>query len=305
MKLRTAALPILCLVLFIWAGPLQAQGFILKKDIHVAEGEVQDNVLTFDGTITVLGKVNDNVIAFGGKIIIEGEVGKLVMGFGSEIVLKGTAKIHGDVVSIAGNLQKETGVEIDGDIIDFEMENAGDLKTLVRKVIFGASGFSLIPLFLIIKAITLFLWLVVAIALISIFPRQIAYASSQIRQSFWPIFGTGLLSIIIYGFLIIFSVFLSLILIGIPIMIVLVLVGFVIKIFGRVVLFFIFGESLAKAFGNKNPSAVLAVILGLIFIGLVGFIPIFGSLFSFVLSIIGWGVIIRTKFGTTENWFRR
>jgi hypothetical protein len=23
------------------------------------------------------------------------------------------------------------------------------------------------------------------------------------------------------------------------------------------------------------------------------------------LSIIGWGVVIRTKFGTTENWLRR
>jgi hypothetical protein len=305
MKLRAVILPFIFLLLFIAATPLQSQGFILKKDIHVAEGDVQNNVVTFDGTITVLGKVQENVIAFGGKVIIEGEVGKLVMGFGSEIILKENAKIHGDVVSIAGNLKKELGVEIDGDTIDFEMENAGDFKTLVRKVIFGASGFSLIPLFLIIKAITLFLWLVGAIALISIFPRQIAYASSQIRQAFWPIFGTGLLSIIIYGFLIIFSVFLSLILIGIPIMIVLVLLGFVIKIFGRVVLFFFFGEALAKAIGNKNPSAVLVVIFGLIFIGFVGFIPILGSLFSFVLSIIGWGVIIRTKFGMTENWFRR
>ena len=305
MNPRRDILPILCLVLLIWAGPLQGQGFILKKDIHVAEGEVQDNVVTFDGTITVLGKVKENVIAFGGKIIIEGEVGKLVMGFGSEILLKENAIIHGDVVSIAGNLQKESGVEIDGDTIDFEMENTGDIKTIAGKMIFGATGFSLMPLFLIIKAITLFLWLVMAITLISIFPRQIIYASSQIKQSIWPIVGTGLLSIIIYGFLIIFSVFLSLILIGIPIMIALVLVGFVIKIFGRVVLFFFFGENLAKAFGNKNPSAVLAVILGLIIIGLIGFIPILGPLFSFVLSIIGWGVIIRTKFGTTENWFRR
>lgn len=305
MKLRISTLSLIALWLFLSAAPLQAQGFMLKKDILVAEGDVQNNVVTFDGTITILGKVQENVIAFGGKVIIEGEVGKLVMGFGSEIILKKNAVIHGDVVSIAGSLQKEPGVKIDGDTIDFEMENAGDFKTLVSKVIFGASGFSLMPLFLVIKAITLFLWLVGAIALISIFPRQIAYASSQIRQAFWPIFGTGVLSIIIYGFLIIFSVFLSLILIGIPIMIILVLVGFVIKIFGRVVLFLFFGEILAKALGNKNPSAVLAVILGLIFIGFVGFIPILGSLFSFVLSIIGWGVIIRTKFGMTENWIRR
>jgi hypothetical protein len=305
MKLKTLGLPLLLAVLCVCAGSLHAQGFILKKDVHVAEGEVQDNVVTLDGSITVLGTVKENVIAFGGRIVIEGEVHKLVMGFGSDILLKEGARIHGDVVSIAGHLKKESGVEIDGDTINFEMENAGDLKTLVSEVVFGATGFSLMPIFLIIKAITLFLWLVAAIALVSIFPRQIIYASSQIRQSFWPIFWTGLLSIIIYGFAIIFSVFLSLILIGIPIMILLVLVGFVVKIFSRVVLFYLFGESLAKALGNKNPSAVLAVIIGLIIIGFIGFIPILGSLFSFVLSIIGWGVIIRTKFGTTDNWFRR
>lgn len=305
MKLKTATFPILCLMVLVWAGPLHAQGFILKKDIFVAAGESQDNVVTFDGVITINGVVKENVIAFGGKIIISGEVGKLVMGFGSEIILKEKARIRGDVISIAGSLTKETGVEIDGDTIDFEMEDAGDFRTFVRKVLFGASGFSLMPLFLIIKAITLFLWLVAALALISIFPRQVIYASSQIRESFWPIVGTGLISIITYGFLIVFSVFLSLILIGIPIMIVLVLAGFFIKMFGRIVLFYFFGESLTRAFGKKNPSAVLTVIIGLVLIGFIGFIPILGPLFSFVLSIIGWGVIIRTRFGTTENWFRR
>jgi hypothetical protein len=38
---------------------------------------------------------------------------------------------------------------------------------------------------------------------------------------------------------------------------------------------------------------------------LIGFVPVFGFLFSFCLSIIGWGVVIRTKFGTTENAFQR
>ena len=38
---------------------------------------------------------------------------------------------------------------------------------------------------------------------------------------------------------------------------------------------------------------------------LIGFIPFFGFLFALVLNIIGWGVVIRTKFGTKENWFRK
>jgi hypothetical protein len=140
---------------------------------------------------------------------------------------------------------------------------------------------------------------------VAIFPKQISFASNQIRTSFWSIFGTGILSIIIFTGLIIFSVFLCFILIGIPILLVLAAVGIVIKIFGRVVIFHFLGDWIFKAFGGKQASGLLAVILGLLLFGLLGFIPVIGSLFSFVLSIIGWGVVIRTKFGSVENCFKR
>jgi len=80
----------------------------------------------------------------------------------------------------------------------------------------------------------------------------------------------------------------------------------VIKFFGRVILFYFFGDSLSRAFGNKQTSPILAVILGFFLVSLISLIPIIGSpLFTSILSIIGWGVVIRTKFGTTENWFRK
>jgi len=181
------------------------------------------------------------------------------------------------------------------------MENLRDALGLL-------SGFGiapLIPFLIIIKLIGLFTWLILALAMTAIFPRQLSLASSQIRKSFWPIFGIGLLTIIIFTGLIIFSAFLSLILIGIPILLALIFVAIVIKIFARVTVFYFFGESLARGFGAKQPSPLLIVILGWLLVGIITFIPILGSLFSFVLSIIGWGAVIRTKFGTTENWFRR
>jgi hypothetical protein len=85
----------------------------------------------------------------------------------------------------------------------------------------------------------------------------------------------------------------------------LVAIGIVIKIFSRVVVFYFLGDWIFKAFGGKQPSGLLAVILGLLLFGLLGFLPIIGSLFAFFLSIIGWGVVIRTKFGSVENWFKR
>jgi len=297
---------IFCLaILFLFFGliPLQGQGFIFKKDIVVEEGETQDNIISLGGEIRIEGTVTDSVINFGGTIIIEGEVEKTVVGFGSDIILKSTARIQGDVLSLGGTLDKDPGAIIKGDTVYFSTSD--EVSKLLKGGFAGVFGFSVLPLLIIFRLITLVIWFILAIILVAIFPKQISFASNQIRTSFWPIFGTGILSIIIFTGLIIFSVFLCFILIGIPILLALAAIGIVIKIFGRVVIFYFLGDWIFKAFGGKQASGLLAVILGLLLFGLLGFIPIIGSLLSFVFSIIGWGVVIRTKFGSAENWFKR
>ncbi len=290
-------------LLFFSAGllPLQSQqSFTLINDIVVAEDAVQKNVVTFGGNVLVEGKVKENVIAFGGNVVISGEVGEVVLGFGAHIILKSTAVIKGDVFSLGGQLEKEPGCVVHGDTIYFNTSE--DIARFLGKLLKG----SLFPLLIILKLISIFIWFLLALLIAAFFPRQVSLASGEIRRSFWPVFGTGVLSLIIYSGLIIFSTLLSFLLIGIPLLLGLVIVGAIIKTFGRVVLFYFFGESLASAFGGKSKaSPLLIVMLGLILVSLISFIPILGSLFIFVLNIIGWGVVIRTKFGTAENWFRR
>ena len=128
---------------------------------------------------------------------------------------------------------------------------------------------------------------------------------NQIRKSFGSILGLGLLSIIIYIGVVIFSALLCFLLIGIPLLVFFVILGIVIQIFGRVVLFFFLGESLIKAFGKSKISPIIAAVIGLVLVTIIRFIPVIGFLFSLCLSILGWGVVIKTKFGTTENWFRK
>jgi hypothetical protein len=211
--------------------------------------------------------------------------------------------VKGDLVSIGGVLNKEPGCVVEGDTIYFKSSEI--FSKFLREGFKGIFSLSLIPLILIIKLISLFIWFIIAIVVAALFPKQISFASAQIRKSFWPIFWTGLLSLTIFVGLIIISALFSIILIGIPFLLGLIMLGIVIKIFGRVILFYFFGESLARAFGRQKISPLLAVVLGLVLVGIVSFIPFIGFLFSFCLSIIGWGVVIRTKFGTSENWFRR
>jgi hypothetical protein len=284
---------------------LSGQGLVLKKNIIVEEDQVQDNLLTFGGNILIKGKVRENVVAFGGTIIVEGEVGELVLGLGTDITLRSSAKIQGDVISLGGTLEKEAGVFISGDTIFFNFETGEDIKKFFREGLGGIFGISLIPFFLVVKLITLFIWFVLALILIAIFPQQISGAATMIRKSFWPIFGIGFLSLIVYAGMILFSALLSIILIGIPILLALIFLGIAVKVFGQVVIFYFFGESLYRTFSKKQPTPLPAVLLGFLLVGLIGFIPIIGSLFSLVISVMGWGVVIKTRFGSKSIYSQK
>jgi hypothetical protein len=287
------------------AAPLAAQQeFSVKKDVFVAAGETQDNVVSFGGNVVIEGRVKQSVVAFGGTITVSGEVGEAVVGIFSNISLKPTAAIRGDVVSLGGLLEKEPGCSIAGDTVYVKSSELGS-RFFKQGLFKGIFAFPLFPILLIIKLIGVFLWLIAAIVVAAIFPRPIVRAAAEVRSSFWPVFWTGLLAIVIFTGLAIFAALLCFILIGIPIAIALFWAGLIVKIFGRVVLFYVLGESLLKAVGVKNIRAVGASLVGLLIVSFVGFIPFLGFLFTFVLSILGWGVVIRTKFGTTNNWLGR
>lgn len=286
------------------ATPLSSQESItLKKDIIVSADEVINNVISFGGEVQVEGRVKENVVVFGGRVTISGQVEDSVVGIGSNVTLTSSAHIRGDVVAFGGLLTKEPGCIIQGDTVYFKSSQLP--SEVFNRGLKGILSVSFIPLILILKLISLFIWLLLAVVLAAFFPRQIAFAASQIRKSFWPVFGTGLLALVLFSGLVLASALLSLLLIGIPILLFLIFAGIVIKIFGQVILFYFFGESLARGFGSRSVSPFLAVILGVILVSIITLIPLIGFLFSFCLTAIGWGVVLRTKFGSTENWFRR
>ena len=297
---------VLPLILFLLLGFISLhgqQGLVLKKDIVVAEGEVQDNVITLGGNVLIEGEVKQDIVAFGGSITVRGRVGGDIVGGGSDIALESSAIVNGDVYSIGGVLDKEQGCVIKGDTVYFKTSE--DVSKFLKETFRSIFTVSFIPFILITKLLLFFIWFIIAIVIAALLPRQISFASSQIRKSFWPVFGIGFLSIIIYVGFVIFSAILCFVLIGIPILLFFVILGIAVQIFGRVIIFYFLGESLFKVFGKSKISPLGAVIIGLVLFTLIRFIPIIGFLFSFCLSILGWGVVIRTKFGTTENWFKR
>ena len=284
-----------------YALPLRgSQDIGFGEVIFVAKDEVQKNIVSFGGHVTVEGRVKESIIAFGGSITLSGEVGDTVVGFGSHITIRSTAVIKGDIASIGGTLNKETGCVIEGDTVYVKGGEA-----LSKLFSGGLFTFPLMPIILIVKLIGFFVWLLIGLVMAALFPRQLSLASSQIRSAFWPAVGTGMIALILFSGLVVVFALLSIVLIGIPFLLLLGAAGLALKIFGQVALFYFFGEGIGKSFGWRNLAPAAIVVIGLIVVSIVKGIPILGFLFSLCLSVIGWGVTIRTKFGTREKWLTK
>jgi hypothetical protein len=276
----------------------------LRRDIRVGPGETEDKIFSLGGNVLIEGTVRDDVLVIGGSITISGEARQSVVGIGSRIIIKSTATIGKDLAALGGTLEKEPGCAIGGDTIYFQTPEIGD-KFFKDDVLSSFLSLSLIPVFVVIKLIIIFLWLMAALIGAGLFPKPLAFASGEIRKSFWATFGIGLVAIIVFSGLVLFAALLSIILIGIPVLLALIIAGICIKVFGRLAVLYFLGDSALRALGARKIYALGAVLAGLLLYSLIGFIPVVGFFFGVVMNAVGWGVALRTKFGTRENWFHK
>ena len=285
------------------AAPARAEVGV-RKDVHVLPGETIDKIFSLGGHVLIEGTVRDDVMVIGGSITISGEAGQSVVGIGSRIIVKSTARIGEDLAALGGTLEKEPGCTVGGDTIYFQTREISD-QLFKDGLLSGVFSMSFIPVLLVIKLVIIFLWLLAAMVGAGLFPKPLAYASGELRKSFWPALGIGLAAVIVFSGLVLFAALLSIVLIGIPVLLALIVAGFIIKVFGRLAVFYFLGDSVVRALGSKKVSAMGAVLAGLFIFSLAGFVPLLGFLFSFVMNAVGWGIALRTRFGTRENWFHK
>jgi hypothetical protein len=274
-----------------------------RDTIVVLPGETRDSVVSFGGDIDVQGKVRKSVLSFGGTITVSGEVGDAVVGIGARIMLKETAVVRGDLVGLGGSLEKEPGAQVTGDTVSFRTSEL--TSKIFGEGFKGIFSLSFWPIILFFKVANLVLWILLGLITASIYPKQVAVAAAEMRKAPWPTLGIGIAAHFLFVFAVLIAAVLCLVLIGIPIVIGLAIGGFLVKVFGRVAVFFLIGESLSHALGRGKATPIGAALLGALVVGLIGFVPFLGFLIVGVLSLMGWGTAFRTKFGTMENWFQR
>ncbi len=174
-KILTLALFGLFVLAPLAAPPAARAAITSQKEIHIAPGETQDEIISFGGHVLIEGKVRNDVVVIGGSITISGEVGQSVVGIGSKIVVKSTASIGKDLAALGGTLEKEPGCTIGGDTIYFQTRELGDRLFRDGHLFRGAFSLSLIPIIVVVKLVFIFLWLIVAVLGAALFPKPIAY----------------------------------------------------------------------------------------------------------------------------------
>jgi hypothetical protein len=285
------------------AVPAEGQSRVgAGRDITVSAGETQDKVFSLGGHVVVDGTVREDVMVIGGSITISGEVQQSVVGIGSHIVIRSTAKIGEDLAALGGTLEKEPGCSITGDTIYFQTREIGD-RLFKDGVLDWGLSLSLIPIIIVVKLVAIFLWLLVALLGAALFPKPLAFAAGEIRKHFWPTLATGIVAFVVFTMSLFFAAMLSFILIGIPLFLALGVAGFIIHVFGRLAVFYFLGATVLGGHKGRPVSAMGAALMGLLLFSLAGFVPILGFLFTLVMSALGLGIALRTKFGSRENWF--
>lgn len=255
------------------------------SSVTVPSGEtVEGNVTVFGANATVNGVVEGNAEVFGGNLTVNGRVGGNTTNLGGTTRLGENAKIGGDVNNIGGRIERSPGAEIGG-------------SQSTTPNIFNPFASLLASL------LTLLASLVLAVIVVAVLPKQTAALADTVESKPLASAGVGILATILIP-----VVFLALVL--------LIIVGWILIPFVALALPFVYfygyvgvsrwlGRRIIEATHIVQESPIAQVIIGVLILGIIGFIPILGWLVVVIAYLVGAGAVILSKFGTGRPWFRQ
>jgi hypothetical protein len=269
-------------------------------------GTVNGNVSTVSGNIAVLGTVNGNVSATSGTVTVLGTVNGNVSTVSGDLRVAG--KITGSTSTVGGKIDTAPGAQLLGPSsstihgkwnIDFG-NSSGSFNFEPDSGSF-IHDFWLSPFMLLLRSGLLIFWVALSSAMTALFQPAILRGQSELRQSPGRCAALGFLWIILFWILFLACLVLSMILIGLPLLVVLIAFDMALGVFGMTLAFSGAGEWLARRLNHANPSIYTAVFIGACFLGLLRLIPIAGSFIWFAASLFGVGATLASRFGAAPT----
>lgn len=250
-------------------------------------GDVYGNVITFGGRPQIeAGQVEGDVVAFGAGPTISTTIGGDVLAFGGSARLLDGAIVNGSIFTFGGTLDRNGNASINGSINELLSVGLGWTHSLLPGFAFFGLG--------LFKVWSLLILLLLGWLIYALLPKHVAQVANAVSVDPAKSVFFGFL-----GYLAIIPVIIAMAVtvLGIPLIPVVLLAIAVGRLLGQVALGLTAGKWLASRF-NLEPSAIIATLLGLAGLGLLSFVPVIGFTLSLLYGLIGFGAVLRSRFGT-------
>ncbi|MEW5737811.1 MAG: hypothetical protein AB1938_02735 [Myxococcota bacterium] len=274
-----------------------------QAEVARAHAEVARQRVGAGGPVRIeAGTVVDSAVAYGGPVIVE--AGAVVDGdavaFGGDVVLEAGAVVKGDAVSFGGSVVKNEGAVVEGDSVNFG--GAGIGSAMARSMVKREkatraveSGSSSGPSFgtrfagFLLEFAVLF---GLGFLMMMFAPQRMKAIEDNVRRE--PV-KNGLAGFLGLLAAVPATLILVVTLVGIPVAIFLWPAIVFFSAVGLVAVANRLGVALPS--GRLRKTQALALALGILALMLVSLIPVLGKIVLIIAALIGFGAIIRTRFG--------
>jgi hypothetical protein len=269
--------------------------------------KINGDVALIGGNLSLLGDVKGDVAVIGGNLTISGTIDGNIVIIGGQALLSETAVVNGDISTIGGNVEKEPGAEVTGNITNNappvinapDVPNVPNIPNVPNTPETPDVNVNVNPLWNVAGKIgQAFLVAIVGMLLTLFLQPQLDRVGGAITRQPFIAGGYGLLVFIIAP-VVIFILAVTIILIPIAL-----IVGLAIPLawlFGMIALGQEVGDRFTKAI-NQTWAPVLSTGFGTFLLvlvtGFVSLVPCVGWLPSFLITLLAVGGVAMTWFGT-------
>jgi hypothetical protein len=260
------------LPVFVFCSPVQAEK---TKDI-----------IKFGTDLVIEEEMNvRDAVVVAGDITVDGSVVRDVVAVGGSVILTNKAVVGRNVVAIGGLIEKGTDAEVGGNLTEV---NIPGIYSLVQT--FSGGDWTGPFLFFSVWPIISFIgFLALSLLIMAFFPGAVGTVSHNIEGK--PV-RTGLTGLIGMLLIIPLGILLAVSLIGIlliPVEMVLVSASFLV---GYIAVGRLIGNKILSTLKRPESAMIWETFWGIIFLGLIGFIPVVGWLINVLAVLFGFGSVL-------------
>ncbi len=267
------------------------------RGLTLARARVGRNLFGFgrDVDVDVDAEIGGNALAFGESVGIDGRVGSDLMGFGNTVTVGGT--VLGDVEGFAGSVRLLPTARVTGNVTA-HVDSAGDLSIADGAVVGGTTNELLVEReqrrnpyytvgYYVRQVVRLGAAFITGLVLLWLFPalREVSLPNVGAVLRSGAIGLAAMVTLPVAAFLVCLTV------VGLPLGILAFIVGAIGLYFSKTVLALVIGRSLFRDPASP-PHYAVALLTGLAIVIVAINVPLIGGLANFLLTIVGFGIIV-------------